>query len=85
MRLKRDFGLLAALGTGGGIHLAGASIAVAAAIISELLGSPGRTARGTPLGFIGEAFGGKELLLFGCKGESFATIGTGKGFLCVRH
>jgi hypothetical protein len=75
-RLKRDFGLFAALGAGGGIHLAGTSIAEAAAIIPIALGSPGRATSRTTLGFIGEAFGSEELLLFSCKGEGFAAIGT---------
>ncbi len=84
-RLKRDFGLLAASAAGCRIHLARASIAVAAAIIPKTLGSSGRTASRTTLGLIGEAFGSEELLLFSRKGERFSAIGTLKGFLCISH
>ena len=85
-RLKRDFCLLTALSAGSGKHLAWASVVVAAStIIAEPLGSSGRTTGRATLGFIGEAFGSEELLLFNRKGESFAAIGTLKGFLCESH
>jgi hypothetical protein len=84
--LKRDFRLFAALRASSGIHLAGTSVAVAAAaIVTEALSSFDRTARRATLGLIGEAFGREEFLLFSRKGERFAAIGTGKGFFCVSH
>jgi hypothetical protein len=86
VRLKRDFRLFAALGAGSGIHLARASIAIAStAFIPETLCSFCRTARRATPGFIGEAFGSEELLLFNSKGESFSAIGTCNRFLCVSH
>ena len=84
-RLEWDFGLSVTLSAGGGIHLAGTSISVAAAFIAQTLVSSGRTTRRTTLGFIGEAFRRKELLLRDRKGERFSAIGTGKGFFCVSH
>jgi hypothetical protein len=80
-RLKGNLSLFAALSAGGGKHLAGSSIAEAAAIVAEALRSSGRAAGRTTLGLIGEAFSGEELLLFDSEGESFAAIGTLKGFL----
>ncbi len=85
-RLERNFGLLAALGTGGRVHLARASIAVtAASAISETLGPAVGTAGSAALGLISIALGRKELLLFSRKGKGFSAIGTGKGFLSVSH
>ena len=82
-RLKRDLCLLAAASAGNGIHLARATIAVAAAATAGA--SPGRSAsRATP-GFVSESFGGEEALLFSSKGEGFSAIGTLKGFLGVSH
>jgi hypothetical protein len=84
-RLKRDFSLFAALGARGGIHLAGASITVRAAAVAITFRSFNLAAGRTTLGFIGEAFGREELLLFSGKGERFAAIGTCKGFFRVSH
>jgi hypothetical protein len=84
VRLKGDLCLFAALSAGGGEHLAGTSIAVAAAIPKHL-GPSCRTARGTTFRLIGEAFGSEELLLFSRKGERFSAFGTLKGFLGVSH
>jgi hypothetical protein len=83
-RLKRDFCLLATLGTGCGIHLSRASV-VATAAISRTLGSFCRATRRAALWFIGEAFGSEELLLFSCEGECLSAIGTREGFFCVSH
>jgi hypothetical protein len=83
--LKWHFGLRVALSASGGIHLARTSVGITAAVISHALGSSGRTARRTPLRFVGEAFGGEEFLFFSREGESFAAIGTLKGFLCISH
>lgn len=83
-RLKRDFCLLAALGTGCGIHLPRASV-VATATTSRPLGSFCRATRRTALWFIGEAFGSEELLLFSREGECLSAIGTREGFFCVSH
>jgi hypothetical protein len=68
-----------------GVHLAGGSINVTAAVISQTLGSPGRTARRTAPGFIGEAFGCEKLLFLSRKGERFSALGTLKGFFCISH
>ena len=84
-RLKGDFGLLATLSAGGRKHLAGASIAVAAAAIAKPLGPSRGTASRTTLGLIGEPFGSEELLLVSRKGEGFSAIRTGEGFLGVSH
>jgi hypothetical protein len=89
-RLKRYFGMFATLSAGYGVHLARASVAIAAttiaaATIPKTLGPSGRTAGRTTLGLIGVAFSGEELLLFGCKRERFSAIGTLKGFLSVSH
>jgi len=51
------------------------STGVIATAISETLCSPGGTAGRATLGFIGEAFGGEELLFFSRKGEGFSAIG----------
>lgn len=82
-RLKGYLGLLAALCTGRGIHLARA--AAITTVTSGTLGSSGRTTGRATLGLIGKAFGGKELLLFGRKGECLAAIGTLQGFFGVSH
>ena len=84
-RLKRYLGLLVTLRAGCWIHLAGTSAAVATTLIPETLGSSGRTARRTTLGFIGETLGSEELLLFSREGEGFSAIGTLKCFLGISH
>jgi hypothetical protein len=85
-RLKRDFGLFTALSASSRIHLARASIAeVTAAAAAKTLGPSGGTARRTTLGLIGEAFGGKKLLLFSSEGERFSTIGALQCFLSETH
>jgi hypothetical protein len=85
LRQKRDFCLLAALGTGCGIHLARAAIPVASSTIPEALSSFCRATRRAALWFIGEAFGSEELLLFNREGECLSAIGTSEGFFCVSH
>jgi hypothetical protein len=84
-RLEGDFGLFTTLGTGSRIHLARASIAVAATISAKFLRPSGGTASRATLGLIGIALGSKKLLLFSRKGERFSAIGTCKGFLGVSH
>jgi hypothetical protein len=79
-RLEGNFCLFAAASAGGRIHLARASIAVTAAFVAETLSPSGCSTRRTALGFISEAFGCKELLLFDRKGERFSAIATGEGF-----
>jgi hypothetical protein len=82
--LKRHFCLDSALSTGSRIHLARASIGIAA-ISSKTLGSSGRTARRATSGFVSKAFAGEEFLFSGSKGERFSAIGTKKGFFGVSH
>jgi hypothetical protein len=83
--LKRDLSLLATSSAGCGIHLAGSSIIVAAAFITKTLSPFGSSARSAAFGFIGEAFGSEEFLLFDRKGEGFAAIAALKVFFCVSH
>jgi hypothetical protein len=83
--LKRDLSLLAASSAGCRVHLAGSSIVVAAAFIAKTLGSFGSSTRSAAFGFIGEAFGGEEFLLFYREGEGFAAIAALTVFFCVSH
>jgi hypothetical protein len=83
-RLKRDFRLFTAPGTGGGVHLARASIVVAAAITVTLSPAAGTASR-TSFRLIGIALGRKKFLLFGSKREGFSAIGTCKRFFCESH
>ena len=69
--LEGDFGLFAALGTNGGVHLAG--FAASGAVT---FGLPGLPAGGAALGLIGIAFGLEEFLLGGAERKRRAAIGT---------
>jgi hypothetical protein len=82
--LKGHFCLDAALSTGSRIHLARASVGIAA-LSSKTLGSSSRTARRAASGFISKAFAGEEFLFSGREGERFSAIGTKKGFFGVSH
>jgi hypothetical protein len=83
--LEGDFRLFAALGAGGGIHLAGTPVRGTSAVTTVTLRFPGLPARRTALGLIGEALGGIKFLLFNREGKVFSAIGTLKGFLCIGH
>jgi hypothetical protein len=82
-RLKRHFGVFAALGARGGKHLAWES--VAATTTSAPLCLPCLPARGTALGLIGIALGLKELLFFSGEAEVSPTIGTLDRFVLKTH
>ena len=72
--LERNFGILTALGTYGGEHLA--SRPVAGAIVSITLCLPRLTAWKTALWLIGIAFGRKKFLFLSAESEGSPTIGT---------
>jgi len=72
--LERYFGILTALGTYGGEHLASRPVAVA--IVSGTLCLPRLTAWKTALWLIGIAFGRKKFLFLSAESEDSPTIGT---------
>lgn len=72
-RLEGNFGGFAALGAGGGEHLAFGAVAAAT---PEPLGLPCLTALGTTLGLISIALGLEEFLVLGAESKGSATIGT---------
>jgi hypothetical protein len=74
--LKGDHSLLPAAGAYSRKHLPGAFIDVVVAIIAVTLRPSHLPASGAPLGLIGVAFGGEELLLLHGEWEGFATIDT---------
>jgi len=82
-RLKRHFGVFAALGAYGREHLAWGSVAVATTSVPLCL--PCLSAWGTALGFIGIALGLKELLVLSGEAEVSPTIGTLDGFILKSH
>jgi hypothetical protein len=82
-RLKRHFGLFAALGAYGRKHLAWETVVVTA--ISVPLCLPCLSARGTALGLISIAPGLKELLFLSAEGEVSPTIGTLDSFVLKTH
>ena len=82
-RLKRHFGVSAALGAYGRKHLAREPIAVTT--ISVPLCLPCLSAWGTALGLISIALGLKELLFPGGEAEVSPTIGTLDRFVLKTH
>jgi hypothetical protein len=82
-RLKRHFGVFAALGAHGGKHLARQPKAVTAVPVS--LCFPCLAAWGTALGLIGIALGLKELLLLSAERKVSPTIGTLDRFFLKTH
>ena len=82
-RLKRHFGVFAALGAYGRKHLAWETVAVTTTSIPLCL--PCLAAWGTALGLIGIALGLKELLFLSAEGEVSPTIGTLDRFVLKTH
>jgi hypothetical protein len=82
-RLKRHFGVSAAVGAYGGKHLARAPVAVTT--ISVPLCLPCLSAWGTALGLISIALGLKELLFPSGEAEVSSTIGTLDRFVLKTH
>jgi hypothetical protein len=82
-RLKRHFGVFAALGACGGKHLARGSVAITTTSAPVCL--PCLPARGTSLGLIGIALGLKELLFLSGEAEISPTIGALDGFVLKTH
>ena len=81
-RLKRHFGVLAALGAYGRKHLAWEPVAVTTIIP---LCFPCLSAWGTALGLISIAFGLKELLVLSGEAEVSPAIGTLERFVLKTH
>jgi hypothetical protein len=73
-RLKRHFGVFAALGACGRKHLAWEPVAATTTRVPLCL--PCLSTRGTALGLIGIALGLEELLVLSGKGELGATVST---------
>jgi hypothetical protein len=84
-RLKRHFGLFAAVGACGRKHLAWLPVAVASVSISIPLRLPYLPAWGTALGLIGIAPGLIELLFPSGEAEVGPTIGTLDSFVLKTH
>jgi hypothetical protein len=82
-RLKRHFGVFAALSAYGRKHLAWETVVVITIFVPLCL--PRLAARGTALGLISIAPGLKELLLFSTEGEVVPTIGTLDSFVLKTH
>ena len=80
-RLKRNFGCLAAIGTGRWEHLAGG--ATADASVAFCLTS--RPASGAALGFIDEPFSLEELLFLRCEDKTDTAIAAGQRFRFKSH
>ena len=81
-RLKRHFGVFAALGAYGRKHLAWETVVVTTIIPLCL---PCLAARGTALWLISIALGLKELLVLSGEAEVSPTIGTLDGFVLKTH
>ena len=80
--LERYLAVLAARGTNSVIHLP-ALVPIAVAITAPL--SPGSTTLRTPLGLIGEASAGEQLLLVSAEDETPATLHTLERLVDIVH
>jgi hypothetical protein len=82
-RLKRHFGIFAALGACGRKHFSWGPVAITTTSISLCL--PCLAACGTALGIISVALGGKKLLFLSAESEGNPTIGTLDRFVLKTH
>jgi hypothetical protein len=82
-RLKRHFGVFAALGAYGRKHFAWEPVAITTTSVSLCL--PCLAACGTTLGIISVALGGKKLLFLSAESEGSPTIGTLDRFVLKIH
>jgi hypothetical protein len=80
--LEGYFGLLATLGTDGGVHLSrGLTITAAVTALASARLTAGRTA----LGLVGEALFGVIGLIVGAEGEGLIAVLTGESPILVAH
>jgi len=80
--LEGDFGLLATLGTDGGVHLSrGLTVAAAVTALAAACLTAGRTA----LGLVSETLFGVILLIVGAEGEGLVAVLTGESPILIAH
>ena len=87
-REERDFGALAALCAGDGVHFAGpvtTAVTVGGAIAAAPAGTPVRATAGTALGFVCVALFGVVLLIVRSERERAVAVHTGQGLVLITH